>query len=183
MTAVAADLHDLLVGVRRSVRSHHRRRRFFDNLYRSKTALTLLAGSATMGTILASMPQALQSIAAALVIVIPTLKLVLGATTKARLHADLARRFLDLERAMTLAKDPTDDDLRLWTAQRLLIEAEEPPILRVLDILCHNALLLALDYPRAELCDVPWWKRWLAPFMNVADEGIRKIGERVAPPA
>lgn len=83
--------------------------------------------------------------------------------------------------AMAIEAEPgqnyTEEDLRTWTARRLLIEADEPPVLRVLDILCHNELLLAMDYPRSELCRVPWWKRLLAPFMNLSDEAIRKVGE------
>jgi hypothetical protein len=133
-----------------------------------------------MVTILAEMDSALPLAASAFVTVVSTFDLVLGTTMKARLHADLARRFLDLERAMTLIKEPTADDLRKYTAQRLLIEADEPPILRVLDVLCHNELMLALGHTRHELCHVPWYQRLLAPCISMSAEGLQTIGEREA---
>jgi hypothetical protein len=179
-TDIESFWHDLLFGVRRSVRYHNRRRRFFDNVNRWKTALTLLAGSAAMVAILGKDPQTLPLIASAFVTVVSTLDLVLATIMKARLHADLARRFLDLERAMILVKNPTADDGREYTTQRLIIEAEEPPILRVLDVLCHNELMLAMGYTQSDLCFVPWYKRLLAPCLSMSAEGLQTIGEREA---
>lgn len=172
--------YHLLFGVRRSVRYHNRRRRFFDNLNRWKTALALLSGSAAMVTILAKMDPALPLAASAFVTVVSTLDLVLGTTTKARLHADLARRFLDLERKMTLLQEPSVEDLRTSTADRLLIEADEPPIMRVVDILCHNELLLAMGHDPRECCAVPWYKRLLAPVISMSAEGLQTVGEQEA---
>ena len=178
MTDLDPSLPALLFSIRRSVRYHHRRQRFFDNVHHWKTALALLAGSATMVTLLPHVDTRLPLAFAALVTVLSTLDLVWGTTLKARLHTDLARRFLELERTITLTKDPTEADLRTWAAQRLLIKAEEPPVLRVLTLLCHNEVLLAMDGPRSELYDVPGFKRLLAPFMTLSDEAICKVGER-----
>jgi hypothetical protein len=183
MADTAGTLHDLLFGVCRSIRYHNRRRRFFDNLQRLKTWLTLVFGSTAMATLLAQTSPAgtqplLPILFTALTSAIAALDLVVASSTRARLHADLARRFFELERTITLTKDPTEDNIRTWRAERLSIEADEPPILRVLDILCHNELLLAMDYPRSHLCDVPWYKRLLAPFMNLSDEGIETVGAR-----
>lgn len=50
------DWHNLLFGVRRSIRYHQRRRRFFDNLARGKTWLAFVFGSAAMATLLAHGP-------------------------------------------------------------------------------------------------------------------------------
>ena len=155
MNDIAIDMHSLLFGVRRSARYRNRRRRFFDNVYRIKTALSLLAGSTAMVTILAAMGNIPPLIASAFVTLISTIDLVMGSSTKGRLHADLARRFIELERLMTVETEPTDERVRNWTAQQLLIEADEPPVLRVLDILCHNELLLAMGYPREQLYSVP----------------------------
>jgi hypothetical protein len=131
---------DLLSGVRRSVLYHRHRQRHFENLNRWKTALTLLSGSVAMGTLMGRVDESktLPLIASAFVTIVSTAELVIGTATKARLHADLARRFIELERTMTLIDSPTLHDLRKYTAERLLIEADEPPILRMLDVLCHN---------------------------------------------
>ena len=177
MTDSVPDLHTLLFDVRRSIRYHTRRRRFFDNMYRWKTWLALVFGGAAFVSLAAQMHGDLPLLMTALVSVVSALDLVIGSTTRARLHADLARRFVELEREIALMKDPAEEALRTWTAQRLTIEADEPPILRVLDILCHNELLLAMDYPRRRLCVVPWHKRVLAPFVNVGAESIRTRGE------
>ena len=46
----------------------------------------------------------------------------------ARLHADLARRFIELESELTSLKEPTDEELGIFTDRRLAIETDEPPI-------------------------------------------------------
>ena len=97
--------------------------------------------------------------------------------TKERLHTNLSQRFIGLEQDITLTKDPTEEDLHVWGAWRLYIEADEPPVLRVLDILCHNELVLAMGYPRSELYVVPWWKRLLAPFVSISCESIKRKNE------
>lgn len=180
MTTFETTLHRLFFGVRRSIRYHNRRRRFFDNLNRWKTWLSLVFGSAAMATLLANIGPTIPLIASILVAVVSASDLVIGSTARARLHTDLARRFIDLERKMVLCKDPTDEDVRTWQAERLTIEADEPPIMRVLDILCHNELILAMGYERTELFYVPWYKRLLAPFVNISDEAIKKVNEQAA---
>jgi hypothetical protein len=117
---------DLLFGVRRSVLYHRHRQRHFDNLNRWKTAITLLSGSAAMVTILAHLKNAIWPLAAsALVTVVSTAELVIGTTAKARLHAELARRFLELERAMTFVDHPATNDLQKYTAERSAIPSQK----------------------------------------------------------
>lgn len=162
---------DLLSGVRRSVLYHRHRQRHFDNLNRWKTAITLLSGSAAMVTILAHLKNDLWPLAAsALVTVVSTAELVIGTTAKARVHADLARRFLELECSMTLVQHPTHVDLQKYTADRLLIEADELPILRILDVLCHNELMLAYGYEWDELIYVSRWQRFWAPMCSMPNK-------------
>lgn len=164
---------DLLFGVRRSVLYHRHRQRHFDNMNRWKTAITLLSGSAAMVTLQTQLHEALPRlpfVASALVTVISTAELVLGTTAKARLHADLARRFLELERDMALVEHPTTADLQRYTTDRLLIEADEPPILRMLDVLCHNELMRAEGYEWDDVIYVPWYQRLQAPFRSMPDK-------------
>jgi hypothetical protein len=175
----------LLFGVRRSIRYHNRRRRFFDGLNHWKTGLSLVFGSTAMVTILAKVDTAIPLLASALVTVVSTIDLVIGTTAMARLHTELARRFIELERELTLLEEYTDDALGMSTAKRLTIEADEPPIMRVLDILCHNELILARGYDRNELFYVPWYKRLFAHLINLSDESIvqrRQLKQETATP-
>ena len=92
----------------------------------------------------AGWPLWLKLLPAALTSVLSAADLVFGSSRKAWMHADFARRFVELERA--LAKDGAE--VAEILDRRLAIEAEEPPPLRVLDTLCHNELVRAMGYPR-----------------------------------
>ena len=50
------------------------------------------------------------------------------------------------------------------------------PLLRVLNILCHNELALAMGVKRSKLYKVPWYKRVVAHFVDVNDENIHPYG-------
>ena len=64
-----------------------------------------------------------------------------------------------------------EDSIAEWTAERLRIEAEEPQILRILDIMCHNEIAKAIDSP--DLYHVPLWQRCIAHFANWKADHIR----------
>ena len=67
------------------------------------------------------------------------LKLVLTVERKASRHAPLVRDFARIERQ--LVGDACSEAVKCATLERLEIEATEPPILRVLDVVGHNELL------------------------------------------
>ena len=165
-------LHALLFGVRRSVRYHNRRYRFFHSLNHWNMGLIppLWLGRHA-GRSLPS-PILVFPLLPPLWWLWSPLDLVIGTNTMARLHADLARRFIELERELTLLKEPTDEELGIFTDRRLAIETDEPPIKRILDILGHNELMLGLGYSRDELYYVPGYKRMLAHIINFADESV-----------
>lgn len=79
---------------------------------------------------------------------------------------NLPKKFIHLEREIALVGEPTDDNLRKFTACRLEIEAEEPPILRTLDRLCHNEMLRAEGHSLDKIVRVPWLEKRLAQFVN-----------------
>ena len=74
-----------------------------------------------------------------MVALISRLKLVLTVERKARTHAPLVRDFTRIERQ--LVGDVCSEAVKCATLERLEIEATEPPILRVLDVIGHNELL------------------------------------------
>ena len=162
--------HRLLFGVRRSVRYHNRRRMFFDRCHVVTSFLGVIFGSATFLSILAGAGSGYALAAAAIVTLSSAIDLVVGTVKMARLHADLARQFISLEKALI----PEESFSRLdeLETQRLEIEAGEPPPLRVLDSMCHNELARALGYPSSEFKGIRWYQRLLAQFMDIQEHKI-----------
>ena len=152
--------HELLFGIRRSARYHVKYQRVFDRIKIGLNVLTLTAGGAT--AILASLEASVFWYAVATSILAAS-SVVLDPDRVARLHNDLAREFIDLERA-AIAKEiePTREDVRELTDQRLLIEAKEPPPNRVIDAMAHNDLVRAMGGDKGELAEITTPQRWLA---------------------
>lgn len=163
--------HDLLFAVRRSVRYHYRRSCFFDGWNRFTIVISIILGSAAVasflnGNTITSIYPALLSFWSAFIAII--------STRMARLHTDLARRFIALTVEIIRIKELTEDDIIELRVKRLEIEADEPPIKRILDIICHNELCQAEGYPESKLYHVPFYKRFLANFLSSGDASIRK---------
>lgn len=169
--------HNLLFGVRRSIRYHARRRMFFDRYRQFTSAMGVIFGSATIFTLLNNMDPLYPAIAAAVVTIFFAIDLVVGTAAKARLHDDLCRRFIELERQMELVAAKDTQSFAKFTAARLEIEADEPPVHRVLDLMCHNELLHAMGYERSRFIRIRFYQRWLAPFFDVQDHKITTYGE------
>lgn len=161
----------LLFDVRRSVRYHTARRRFFDRLDQLTSMLGLVFGSTTVYGVMEKSTdlQPLAISAAAIVTVFSAINLVVGSAQKARQHADFAREFVDLEKRMNAT--PSEQLLQEITHARLAIEAEEPPILRVLDCICYNELCQALGRKqRAEIGDI---QRLFAQIVDIRPDKIK----------
>ena len=174
---VDREWHDLLFGVRRSIRYHSRRRQFFERWHLMTSFLSVLLSSATVASLLTG--QSMWGVVAAgIVTLLSALDLVVGTATRARNHHDLVRRFTDVEREMIGIAAPTVEDVARVTGERLAIEADEPPVKRVLDALCHNELARAMGYDRSQFVPVRWWQRWLAQFVDVGDTRLL-VGEAV----
>lgn len=170
---IEKESHDLLFGVRRSVRYHNRRRMFFDRIHKITVSLSLIFGSATVAVALSKIGSPWVSICAALVSVFAAIDLVFDAPQYARSHNDLARRFIDLERKIVILPALTEENIRYFTSKRLEIEADEPPVLRILNILCHNELMKAMGYPDKDLIPIPRCKRILCHFFDLNDSSIK----------
>lgn len=141
----------LLFGVRRSVRYHMRRCRFFDTVFRVTNGASLIFGSSSLFVLLYDEGPPWVAVLPALVGVASILALVYEAPRMARLHSDLARRFIELEQKMLMAPSPDGADLNHFRAQKLVIEVDEPPIHRVLDLLCRNEMIHAEGHDKSLL--------------------------------
>ncbi len=134
----------LLFSVRRSTRYHARRRRHFDRLNRFTIFSSVLLGSATFASLQGGIfPEWLAPYFAALVTFFAALDLAFSHAVRARDHHDFERRWIALEREIVRAGDYDDPTYAALCEKRLVIEADEEPPLRVLDVLCHNEQALA----------------------------------------
>lgn len=165
----------LLFGVRRSVRYHVRREQFFDRAHHFGMFVAALSGSATIATLLAEHSALVTAAAAAATAIAGALEMVFGLARKARRHNSLAREFIALERDLVRAGEELPPPrLRELEAARLDIEAREPPVLRVLDTMCHDELVTALGIEDGHRSNLGWWQRWPAHFVDVGAHRLRK---------
>lgn len=166
--------HDLLFGVRRSVRYHARRRRFFDRLRRGITFLTVIAGISTLTILLSNIRPPWPLVTAAMVTLFGIIDLILNTAEGARLHADLSRRFIELEIDIVLAGEILgDQQMREFAGRRLRIELEEPPMMRVLDCVCHNEIVQAMGHGKEYEVKLTKAQRFFANFMDICPGEIR----------
>ncbi len=148
--------YDSLYHAQFSVIYHRKRERFFDAIDRSSKATMILFGSAAFASVDGSEWFGLS------VAVVASLSLVFDYSVKARQHADLARRFLEIEADIVShgERDFNEEDLKQWKMQLVLAEADEPPTIRALAELCQAELDKSLGFKR----HVNWLKQLTANF-------------------
>ena len=142
-------LHITMFGVRRSARYHERRRAFFEGVNTTILFLQVAAGSLAVGTWIKSADSEAGLIAlAGLAGLLAAVNLVVGTQRKATLHSSLAQQFLRLERDMLpfeADRDISSDKVTEFQQARIELEETEPPKLRVIDLLCHNELVMGVS--------------------------------------
>lgn len=158
----------LLFGVQRSARYHSRRESFFIRLDRLNSFVSIVLGTTTVAAILQAedWPSWIKLAAPAAITCLSALDLVIGFSERAKQHAEFRRRYCAIEACMTGAAN--EADLDKCKKDRLGIEAGEPPKMFALDLLCHNELLRALGFERAnpkqvsEFRHVNWFQQLTA---------------------
>ncbi|EQD38228.1 hypothetical protein B2A_11552 [mine drainage metagenome] len=110
---------------------------------------------------------------ALIVAVASTIDLVVGTATMSRTHAELRRRFLMLQVQLERSPEsPGISEIQEWKGDRLIIEADEPPIYVALDLLCENEVATArkdeLDKAGSDVkrADVKWWQALTAQWLH-----------------
>lgn len=175
MTDLDRAHHELLFGVRRSVRYHMRRVSSLDGFHGFVIFMAFVLSLATIAILGTELAPGWKLLPAALTSLLVAVDLLIGSSRKARQHADLARRFIELERKMVVGQaDMTDATIAEWKDQRLQIELKEAPILRVLDTLCHNELLRAMGYEPERYIPVRWWQRFFAQFIDLREDLLHR---------
>jgi len=166
--------HCLLFGVRRSIRYHNRRRQFFDRVSKCTDGLTAISGS---GTIIAAVSQNFTGASvylAGITAFFSAINLVFDTKGNSRLHHDLARQFIGVEKAL-VDPDLTSDQIIKAESDRLEIEAGEPPVLMVLDLICHNELVRAMGFDENERFDIKFWRAMFAHLFDVFPSSIKRV--------
>ncbi len=161
--------HNQSFDIRRSIRYHLRRRAFFDRLDQMTNMVSVIFGSTAVFGVLEQDYKVLALSAAGVVTVLSAINLVMGSAQRARAHSDFVRQYIELEKRLSL-EQPSETLLRGVIDARLSIEAEEPPVLRVLDVICHNEQMRAMGYPREELVKVRWWQRAFSQAVDLRED-------------
>lgn len=171
------EYRDLLFDVRRSVRYHDRRQWFYQTVQNFAMLVVFLFSTVTVaafGTVVGEgLPMWVKLLPAMLTAVLMGLTLVYRVGEKAWLHADLKRQFIELEQRLEQDRASSNDTLIAEvTNARLAIEAKEPPVLRVLDVLCHNELRRAMGHPHNKLTRIGFWQRRFAHFFDFREHHL-----------
>lgn len=175
MGAKTADLADrwwaTLFSVRRSIRYHQRRRAFYDRLDQLSNMLSLIFGSAAIYGVLEDNAKNVALLASATVTVVSSINLVVGSAQRGRAHADLMRKYVELEKRML--GHETEERLLEIDAGRLSIEAEEPPVMHVLNAICHNETMRAMGYKKKDLPEIGWFQSFVSQILDVNESSIQ----------
>lgn len=131
-------------GIRKSFRYHSKRKRFFENMHNIINSLIVISGSAAFFAIWNPESDVAKWLIG-MVTLCTALDLVFDLAKKATLHDDLKRRFALLLKDISLAVK-NENELKRLEVERILIEADEPTPLRVLDMMCHNEEAFAQGY-------------------------------------
>lgn len=174
MTMANKEHFKLLFGVRRSIRYHSRREAFYESVDRWTSFLLLLLGSGSVALAIQG-SGSWMILVGSFVALLSGLKLVFAFGRKASRHAQFVRDFTRLEQQ--LCKDDSEETVSAVTHERLALEATEPPVKRVLDVICHNELLRAMgnEDPK-ERVQLNWFQYFTANFFDFGERNLAKGG-------
>ena len=167
--------YKLLFDVRRSVRYHEQREGFLSLVSNFSKLLAFLLSSAAVFLLnqVISHSWPIWTMFFPLIVTILTgICLVFNVDGKAGLHAELKRRFIALEQKLVRIESELGDEaaranLDALQVERLIIESDEPPVLRVLDTLCYNEQIHAEGRGRKYLKEVTVPQRLFAHLFDV----------------
>lgn len=139
---------------------HRRRQRFFD----LADKLTKSAGALLGAGVLAKLGgQEVMAYLGALITGLSLTALVFSYSDKKQSHKDLADRFMRLKADIDGKgeRDFVEDDIKAWSRELQLLNAQEPPTLATLVTICQNEVNTATGHAE-RVVPVPWMKRRLA---------------------
>ena len=164
-----------MFGIQRSVRYHNHRRRFYELWNTTTVTCGVLGGSLAATAFLAGLPDGWNWLPAALagaVALLSAVDLAVGTARCADLHGDLARQFISLEQRFAHGRNLGDAKHEDLVKARLSIEASEPPVLRLLDVMCHFELLRSKGDDPARWPSISWWRSKLAHWASQSEYAV-----------
>lgn len=162
----------LWFGISRSVRYHRKRQAFCESMETWSDIALFSMGSAVVA--LAMQDSSGSVLFAGLAIVATSaLKLKLGLGRRAGTHKQLQLAFIELQEELEDADD--DDIIRKIRAKRADLEKREPPVMQVLNVICHNELQVSIgrDDPK-ERVHVNWFQRFAANLISFSKTRFAK---------
>ena len=181
MAEFSVERHELLFNVRRSRRYHLWRVRLLQRWNAIRMLLFLVSTSAVVAAMFGGWGQAVLKTLGIASVLFAASEMVLRLGPREIQHRAFVRQYVGLERdILEGGENLTSDQLSLLEAQYLDIEMEEPPVLAILNRLCHNEEVRA-RYPE-DLWDeylkpIPWlvaiWARvwYQMPAVKRAEAG------------
>jgi low affinity Fe/Cu permease len=155
-----------LFSIKRSARYHARRAAFLDFVAKSINIVSMLAGFSVVASAIGRRESVYMAFGIA-VAFLSMVNFIFDFPSKARLHAELKRRFAELEKSM-VGLEPGKEAVSEKIRERLAIEVDEPAVVKTLDMMCHNDLVRAqgsgkpaeVGWLRSLFCqiDLPWIK-------------------------
>ncbi len=164
---------DLSLSLERSIRYHACREDHFGRLHRATAWAGIFFGTATFAALSAELPKG-AILAAIISSAMSCFDLVVGFSAKENAHKNLKSKFGDLVADMQCS--PDEARLEKISRKRVLVEKDEFPAVRVLDLHCHNALVRARG--EGTLWHVPFWARWTCDYISwesVANGNLKSI--------
>ena len=179
-TQAVEDYDVLLFHVDVSVRYHDRRRRHYETLQQVSLFLGILIAS---GAVRAFVEWVSQDWLTYLIPLVGTtllsLAIVLRASSKSNDHSGLKRDFISLLEDMERHRENADSDrVAVWRARRLAIEADEPPVNRIVHALSYNELVKSkpvAQLPSKRYVVIKWY-HWAFGWATRAFDSTLKLG-------
>lgn len=149
-----------------SVDYHSRRTAFFEAWNNRILAIGLILGSGAAVTVFEGSHANYGAGAAFLIAVLNSISLVMGVGNKARSHSDLRRQYIDIENLLSDGGD-TQDKLNEIQKKKRIIEKDEPPIKRIVSLLCSKAYFFTRNMiDEDKKYQIPRYKRILAHYWD-----------------
>lgn len=162
----------LWFGINRSARYHRKRQAFCESMETWSDIALFSMGSVVVAL---AMQDSSGSVLFTGIAIVATsaLKLKLGFGRRAGTHKQLKLAFIDLQEELEDADD--DDVIRKIRAKRADLEKSEPPVMQVLNVICHNELLVSIgrDDPK-ERVPVSRFQRFSANLLSFSKTRFAK---------
>jgi hypothetical protein len=157
----AIELDGLRFSIEKSLRYHQRRRAFFETVHRILMLMVIILGSAAATSIFGTS----STLLALMTALVGAFDLVWAPGSKARDHLVLHQRFSALTTEILRTPNPSPRQIVEWSAKRVEIETDEPPIYWALERDCYNEVCHAWgrDQNPNALNKLSHLERW---FMN-----------------